>query len=184
MATVQGRHSGHRLAAAAVCISMIVGAVCAHAQPAAAAAAASEPATAETPASAASSAAAETDPCVGSFKMCASLRVATLALIEAAKYNNHFQKICTVTIHNTTCSATSPQPYVTVESPAGNPAQIAEGKWLLDWYLANLNCETICKPKKDVQACVKACVAGKDVSKLPKATSAGKAGKSKPKPKP
>ena len=174
MRTVQGRDPGHRLAAAAVCFAMIAGAAGARAQPAAVAEAASAPA--------AAASGTDVDPCLANPKMCASLRAATLALIEAAKSNNHFQKVCTVTIHRAGCSTTSPQPYLTIESPTGNPTQIAEGQWLLNWYLANLNCETICKPKSDVQGCVQACAAGKDVSTLPNAGSAGKAGKSTPKP--
>jgi len=123
------------------------------------------------PASGASGAAPGRDVCAQRPKICRALHAATKALIEAGRENRRVDTVCTSAPHGTRCGTTPPQPYLTAHSPYGNPADVEEGQRLLAWYLQDINCESLCRPKRDPQACMQACQAGKDPRSLPAASA-------------
>ena len=102
------------------------------------------------------------DPCASRPEVCKALRTANKALIDAARANLKGKYICTALEHDPACGTAPPHPYLTARSPYGNPADVEEGPRLLGWYLQNLNCEALCRPKQDPQGCVQACGQGQD----------------------
>ncbi len=119
------------------------------------------------PAPAASGVPGTVDGCASRPELCKALHAANEALIAAAKANHGSNYVCTSAIRQPGCGATSPQPYFTDASPDGNPADVNEGRRLLDWYLKNLTCEALCKPTKHAQVCKQACGQGKDPGEFP-----------------
>lgn len=126
---------------------------------------------ASAPASGASGAGPGKDACAGRPQICRALHAATKALIEAGRANRELNTVCTSAPHGTRCGTTPPQPYLTARSPYGNPADVEEGQRLLAWYLQDINCESLCRPKRDPQACVQACKEGRDPRGLPAASA-------------
>jgi len=160
MSMMAGRNARSSFAALVAGVAVTLCGEGARAQPPAEAA--SEPKAAVTPARAASGAPGAAQGCSNRPELCRALHAANKALIAAVKANKEGKYVCTSLNHQPGCSTTSPQPYLKYPNPYGNPGDVDEGRRLLDWYLKNQTCEELCKPKKDVQACMQACGQGKD----------------------
>ena len=93
--------------------------------------------------------------------LCAALHKANLALIDAARINGSTVGVCTLGPENAACGAPPPQTYLK-GGPEGNPKQVERGRWLLDWYLTNLNCKALCTGRPGAPACEQRCNAGED----------------------
>ena len=138
-----------------------------------------QPAPPDPPASAASGPTEAELSCKRRPQLCAALHRANKELIAAVKANQKGQYVCTTLNHQPGCSTTPPKAYVTPKgsSPYGNPGDIEEGRRLLDWYLKNLSCEALCKPKQEPQQCERACGQGESPGKFPDTGATTKPGK-------
>lgn len=168
--------TNRRLRAALIAMGLLATVTWSVAEPGAAAASA--------PASGASgSAGGVRDICAIRPHVCRALRRANKALIDAARATDRVNTICTSAIHMPACGTTPPQPYLSKESPYGNPAEVLEGRKLLDWYLKDIiTCEALCRPGQDPQGCLPACKPSTPSPSVPNAASQPASGASAPSP--
>lgn len=100
--------------------------------------------------------------CILRPRVCMALRIANLAIIEAARANGEPNPgVCTLLPRSTACGGSSPQAYMN-HGPTGRPDEIELGRWLLNWYLENLSCAQLCAGKPDPAACESKCWGGED----------------------